>query len=343
MKKLIGKPEELKKVNTSIVLESIKKRESATRGEIVKDTGISHTTVRNLLSELLEKDEIISIGLDKSSGGRRAERYTLNINKKYIVVFLITGEFLFYNIVNILGGIVKSDNIEIKENNIEEVMDSLLEKLFNKYKKIKAIGINVPGIINSNGYLTGKNIEKWRQIEINKFIEEKYNIKVVMENDLNSAVLGFTDDYKMSLEKDKAKNLNIVYIHFSKLGVGAGILINDKLVKGKDNFAGELGFIPMKNSYVNELISKEISDNYYIEIVINIISILNCIINPNIIVVGGDDFRYNLVEKIKEKNLQINKINTEIIEIRDCNKYSMKGITKKTLEIINNEFKLIYK
>ena len=103
MIKVSGKPTEIKNVNTSLILDSIKTRGNATRGEIVKDTNLSHTTVRAILNELIVLEEIVSIGLDKSSGGRRAERYKINSNKRCLLALSIEENIIVYRVVNILG------------------------------------------------------------------------------------------------------------------------------------------------------------------------------------------------------------------------------------------------
>ncbi|MBW6410093.1 ROK family protein [Clostridium weizhouense] len=340
MSKISGKPKELKRVNISLILEFIRNNGSASRTEIVKGTGISQTTVGKLLLELQSSNDIINTGLDKSSGGRRAERYSLNKNKSYILSLLINGKYVIYNLVNGIGDIIESNKIETSELLDKIIIDNLIESFIKNDKDIKAIGICVPGIVSENGYLSGRTFSELKEIDINIHIQEKYNIPVVLENDLNSAALGFLDEYVNNQKNNIKECLNMVYINFNKLGAGAGIIINNKLVKGKDNFAGEIGFIKLGDQRVNELLQNNPTDKEYIDIVVNILSIINYILNPSLIVLGGDDFRYNLIEKIK-KNYKENNIKTEIFIVKDDIGISFKGINKTLLNLINNDVKLI--
>lgn len=340
MKKISGKPKDLKIVNQALVMESIRLRENATRAEIVGDTGISHTTVRNILTELIAANDIVTIGLDDSSGGRRAERYALNTGKNYILSVFLEENKLVYNIVNRIGEIIEDNSLSLHVPLDEHVVDGILTELLNKYKDIKIIGITVPGIVSEEGYLAGGGMDNLTLIKINKHIEEKYNIPVVLENDLNAILLGFSIDY---INANTSKDLNIAYLNFTTLGAGAGIMVNGNLVRGKDNFAGEIGFLPIGESYVNELLFKKLNDEAYCSLVVNILKIIDCIINPKVIVLGGNDFRYNLTSAIKETYEKNNKITSELLTIEDSYKLGLKGITKLSLDIVNDNIKLIDK
>src|SRR5471030_2157131 len=100
MNNLSGKPQVMKKVNSALIKKILKEKGSATKVQITQDTGISVTTVRTLLEELIINKEITSLGLDDSSGGRRAERYALNLNDNISLSFYIQNEFINYALTN---------------------------------------------------------------------------------------------------------------------------------------------------------------------------------------------------------------------------------------------------
>ena len=66
MDSLTARPNILKQANLSLIRRAIKAKGTSTRAEIAIETRISSTTVRSLLSEMLENGEIESIGLDES-------------------------------------------------------------------------------------------------------------------------------------------------------------------------------------------------------------------------------------------------------------------------------------
>lgn len=71
-----------------------------------------------------------------------------------------------------------------------------------------------------------------------RMIEEKYQIRVFLENDINLATMGiYSNEYK-----DDVDNLLVIYM---EKGIGSGIILNKELFKGSSNFAGELSYMPV--------------------------------------------------------------------------------------------------
>ncbi|GAA0084099.1 ROK family protein [Clostridium sp. CTA-7] len=338
MKKIAGTPKELKNVNTSLIMNSIRTRGNATRGEIVKDTGISHTTVRGILNELIEIDEIISIGLDESSGGRRAERYKINSNKRYVIVLSVEEAKIVYRVVNALGEVLEENTKLI--NGVEDtktIIDSI-EGLYRVYSNIEGIGISVPGIVTKDGFLSGIKMEEWKEIKIKKQLEEKYKIPIILENDINSTSIAFYNDY---VEKNNCRSMSLVYISFTSLGVGSGIIVNGNVLKGDDGYAGEIGFIPMKDKFLNIAMMSDLDDDTYCRIIIDTIKTISAIINPKVVVLGGSSFKYEMKDKIINQYDKEFNIKTKIlIENKEAD-YALEGIKEKALSLINKEVKLI--
>lgn len=338
MKKIIGKPSELKNVNTSLIMNSIRNRSNATRGEISSDTGLSHTTVRAILNELMDMDEIISVGLDESSGGRRAERYKINSNKRFLIVLSIEEYKVVYRIVNTLGETMEEDSRVISSLEDTNVVINIIENLYDTYKNIEGIGISVPGVVTNDGFLSGIRMEDWKEIKIKKQIEEKFDIPILLENDINSSAVVFYNDY---IEKNNCKGMSLVYISFSSLGVGAGIIINGNIIQGDNGYAGEVGFIPMEDTFLNVKVLKDLDDYNYCSVIINTIKIISAIINPSVVVLGGSNFKYDLRDKIIDRYNKEFSIKTKILIQEKEDNYALEGIKEKSLGLINKEFKLI--
>ena len=340
---LSGKPQLMKKVNSALIKEAIKKKGSATNAQIVEATGISTTTVRTLLCQLITDQEIINLGLDGSSGGRRAERYALNLNTNLSLSFYITDKKVNYALSNMLGDIIENKDFEFEKDEYQEALTKFVDKMVKKHT-IKVIGIGVPGVVDKGNYLSGKQLTNWKKINIGEYIEEKYNIPVLLENDINAMAIGFSLNYVKEMKTFDIKSLNVVYINFTQDGVGAGIIANGRLIRGENNFAGELGFMPINNEgHLEYLLNNDPSDKKYVEIVSRVITILNCIINPAFIVIGGDTLRVNLINEIKEacNTNAANNIITKIVLSVDGAKDYLQGITYLTTEHMNSDIKLI--
>ncbi|MDI9218215.1 ROK family protein [Clostridium tertium] len=338
MKKIAGKPKELKNVNTSLIMNSIRTRGNATRAEISKDTGLSHTTVRVILNELIEMNEILSVGLDESSGGRRAERYKMNSNKRYIIAISIEEDKTVYRIVNSLGEVLKEKIKEIGSLEDIETIANTIEALYEVYHNIEGIGISVPGVVTNDGYLSGIKMEDWKEIKIKKYLREKFNVPILLENDINSASLAFYNDY---IEENKCDPISLVYVSFTSLGVGSGVILNGNVLRGDNGYAGEIGFIPVRDTFLNTMLMSNLNDDEYIHVIINTIKTISAIINPSVVVLGGSSFKYYIKSRIIDMYTREFSIKTKIlIQEKSCD-YSLEGIKKESLRLINKEVKLI--
>ena len=336
MNNLSGKPQVMKKVNSSLIKQVLKEKVSATKAEITEATGISATTIRTLLEELIVNKEILSLGLDDSSGGRRAARYALNLEDNISLSFYTKNGIIGYALANPLGVIFENKTLSIDESNYEKFIDKILQN-----NKIKVIGIGVSGVVDKGTYFSGKELTDWEKFNLGEYIEKKYNIPVILENDLNAIALGFSLNYLKEM-----KALNLVYINFTENGVGSGIIANGKLIRGENNFAGELGFIPLNNQgHLLHILSNNPSDGTYVEVVSQLIAILNCVINPAFIVIGGSNLRKYLIDEIKAccKKYLANNIMAEVLLSEDSNRYYLSGLTYLATEFMYSDIKLVNK
>lgn len=83
----------------------------------------------------------------------------------------------------------------------------------------------------------------------------------------------------------------MAYIHFDRESAGAGVIANGQVVHGAKQFAGELGFLPMGHKQtLNDLLPSVSSREDCLDIVSRVVSIVNCVTNPELVVVGGSLF-----------------------------------------------------
>lgn len=127
-----------------------------------------------------------------------------------------------------------------KDGSVDEVINeifSLIEKFSTS--DIMGIGIGVPSIVDiERGIIYNvQNIPSWKEVHLKEIIEKRYRVPVYINNDANCFAVG--EKYFGKGKKYK----NIVGLILGT-GMGAGILINDKLYTGKNCGAGEFGTIP---------------------------------------------------------------------------------------------------
>ena len=145
------------------------------------------------------------------------------------------------------NSLVRVESMSItKDGSANEVINEifiLIEKF--SISEIMGIGIGVPSLVDiERGIVYDvQNIPSWKEVHLKEIIENRYGIPVYINNDANCFTVG--EKYFGKGKKYK----NIVGLILGT-GMGAGILINDKLYSGKNCGAGEFGAISyLKKTY----------------------------------------------------------------------------------------------
>lgn len=136
------------------------------------------------------------------------------------------------------------------------VMYELIDPLVDS--DVRAIGIGVPSVVDiQNGIVYDvQNIASWKKVELKKLMEEKYHLPVLVNNDANCFALG---------EKyfGKGKKFHSMIGLTIGTGMGAGIIINDKLYPGVNCGAGEFGNVEYLDQYFEYYASGQFFENCY--------------------------------------------------------------------------------
>lgn len=112
-----------------------------------------------------------------------------------------------------------------------------IEKCLNESKnEAKAVGIGVAGQIDHNGIVRGSPNLGWKNFPLKIELEKKLGMPVIIINDVRAATLG---EWYFGVGKG-VKDLAVLFVG---TGVGGGVIINGKVLKGHTNSGGELGHI----------------------------------------------------------------------------------------------------
>lgn len=101
-----------------------------------------------------------------------------------------------------------------------------------------AIGISCGGPLNSSRGLimSPPNLPGWDNIPIVQMLEDKYGLPTFLQNDANACALV---EWKLGAARGSQ---DMVFLTMGT-GMGAGIILNNRLVVGQDNMAGEVGHL----------------------------------------------------------------------------------------------------
>jgi len=137
---------------------------------------------------------------------------------------------------------VVSSEIESKDSK-EKILNVLFDLVSSLIEEdVQGIGAGVPSVVDvKRGIVYDvQNIPSWKEVPLKEFLEDKFHVPVYVNNDANCFAVG---------EKyfGKAKFYHDVVGLIIGTGLGAGIIIHDRLYSGENCGAGEFGMVPYRD------------------------------------------------------------------------------------------------
>ena len=129
---------------------------------------------------------------------------------------------------------------EYTVENIKQAIYDLLKETKLGTKDIEGIGFGFPGQVDYKAGIVrnAPNIPGWVEVPIAKLIEDEFHIPTRVDNDVRCAALG-------ELNYGAGKGCENLICITVGTGIGSGLIINGKLVRGASNAAGEIGHIKL--------------------------------------------------------------------------------------------------
>ncbi|MCU4176145.1 ROK family protein [Carboxylicivirga sp. N1Y90] len=131
------------------------------------------------------------------------------------------------------------NNHDSEENILKEVLDAI-DQVFNS--EVGGIGIGVPSLVDvSKGIVYNvEHIPAWREVHLGDLLQDRYKVNVFVNNDANC----FTIGEKYFGKAKKYSNLVGVIVG---VGLGCGVITENRLYSGTNCGAGEFGCIPYRD------------------------------------------------------------------------------------------------
>ncbi|NDC39049.1 MAG: ROK family protein [Proteobacteria bacterium] len=129
-----------------------------------------------------------------------------------------------------------STSPERTRRNFIEMGHALLKEVAGG--RLVGCGISAPGTMSSKRglILEPPNMPEWRNVPVREWIATEFGVPVGMENDANAAAVA---EWSWGHHK---KIDNLIYLTCGT-GMGAGLVLDGRLYRGKEDLAGEVGHI----------------------------------------------------------------------------------------------------
>jgi len=116
---------------------------------------------------------------------------------------------------------------------VYDILDQLIEA---PYRPQIGIGIGVPGLVNTqNGTVINSLKLDWKDFPLGRLLEERCQLPVYVINDCQAIAIG---EYTHGNDHGAITNMIVIRAGY---GIGAGIIINERIFQGDGGSAGEIG------------------------------------------------------------------------------------------------------
>ncbi|RYY33411.1 MAG: ROK family protein, partial [Sphingobacteriaceae bacterium] len=197
------------------------------------------------VNHLTEAGFVVEQGYAPSSGGRRPLIYSVKHDRLYIVTVAMDQLSTRIGIIDLLNNYVSPvelSSLRLKDN--PEALSSLTGLIANHIErsgldkeKIIGIGIGMPGFVNVNDGINYTYLDAGDK-SLTQYIEDIIGLPVYIDND--SSLIALSE-----LKFGVAKSIKDVMVINIGWGIGLGMIINGKIFRGENGFAGEFSHIPI--------------------------------------------------------------------------------------------------
>jgi glucokinase-like ROK family protein len=235
--------ESTKMHNSRLVLSTIYRLGEISRVDVARQTGLTRTTVSEVVGRFIQEGLVVETGVSPSRGGKRAILLRVEDDARHLVGIDLANSAFRGAIVNLRGKIVQRVSLPIQERDGEAALGlafTLIDQLLQLTNRpILGIGVGTPGLMDPVHRVVryAANLD-WYDLPLGDLLEERYRMPIYIANDSQAAALA-----EFIFGKQAQVN-NLVVIKAGR-GVSAGIVLNGELFYGDRHSAGEIGHIRM--------------------------------------------------------------------------------------------------
>lgn len=237
----------MRDINRHLVLNLIKNRGPLSRTDIAALSNLGQSTVTNIIRQVMDMGLVREVAVGTSTGGRPPIMLEIDPTGGYAVGLKLTRQSTTLAMTDLFGSVVQHAMIQTADSNqIESYVDDLAEAIERFIQeaaipmdRLMGVGVGMPGFIDyRQGICRHSSLLDWDDVPLAKMLEQRLNIGVVLDNNVTTLTL-----YELLF--GSAQGMNDFLVITVGEGVGLGIVVNGRLMRGSRGGAGEFGHIPI--------------------------------------------------------------------------------------------------
>jgi predicted NBD/HSP70 family sugar kinase len=226
--------------NAALVLRALYDFGPISRADVARLSGLTRTTVGDVIGTLIEDGLAREIGRGPSTGGKAPILLELIDGARH-VIGLDLGESVFKAaLVDLRGQVqrtIERPVVGLRGDQRLDVVHELIDELSGGSRAtLLGIGVGTPGIVDAaTGTIRWAVSLDWADLPLGDILRARHGVPVEVANDSRAAALA------IELFSGQRRS-NLVAIRVG-LGVGAGVVLGGELFHGDGFGAGEIGHV----------------------------------------------------------------------------------------------------
>jgi predicted NBD/HSP70 family sugar kinase len=248
--KTTGDQQLLKRINRSVLLRLMRSGSGLSRADLSRKSGLTKSTVsalvRGLITEHWMAEAHAPVAVEGM--GRPSTPLQLDAKTRVLMGVEIAVECLRVVCVSLTGEVVSQAQAPLASNQPNRVCQQTAQLVFEQCKQLavkklllSGVGVCLPGAINEEAGMVrfAPNLG-WRGVPFLSMISTAFTnigvpaVPIHLQNDADAAALS---EYEFSTNEGEDP---LIFVNCD-VGVGAGIILNDRLFVGAIGMAGEIG------------------------------------------------------------------------------------------------------
>lgn len=245
-------------INQSAIIQALRDHGPMSRVRICELTGLSSATVNRLTTALLEQRVIVRDGQEPSTGGRPSLILRYTGGPRVVASVQLRGDRVSGALVDFEGHIIERQqyrfdsgrdrrqaNPSTDEGRLEltlGLLDQLLARADELGRPCLSVGVSVPGVVTEPDGGIGMLPELgWPELPLRQILGSHTTLPLVIENDANALAYG-------EFRRGAGFGVTSLVALLLDNGMGAGIITNGAVHRGRHSEAGEIGYLLMERS-----------------------------------------------------------------------------------------------
>ena len=240
----VATSETARDINSRIILNLVRKYQSISRADLMRQSGLQRSTVSVITEQLISEQWLREGATGTSSRGRRPTFLHLNENRAGIFGINIQPVSTDLALANLSGHFLAQETIPTPRSSsvfVTQISSRVREWMkSHPMMAYEGIGVSLPGRVDlsSQKLVFAPNLG-WHAADLKDRLEDATGLSVSMENAANACALS---EFWFGKHADSVNNLVVVTV---SEGIGVGMILNGQLVRGTSGLAGEFGHVAL--------------------------------------------------------------------------------------------------